>query len=215
MDDTIKEIARFSEKDAKAYPIYDAMIERACEIMDKYILRNPPSFAEFAAEFNRPGDEHVLKFMILGAVADSAEYYFETDIMQGAASRPGADRHLPRSARRRHRLRQALPCHGDGHRQARSVGLSAGGDGELSPRRLKRVAQELGVDIRTGKEVDHICVQGGRATGAVTNGRRGVPLPDRALQRRPEADLSEAGRKAIPAGRVCAATSRTSRSPRR
>ncbi len=33
---------------------------------------------------------------------------------------------------------------------------------------LKRVAQGLGVDIRTGKEVDHICVQGGRATGAVT-----------------------------------------------
>ena len=61
MDDTIKEIARFSEKDAKAYPIYDAMIERACEIMDKYILRNPPSFAEFAAEFNQPGDEHVLR----------------------------------------------------------------------------------------------------------------------------------------------------------
>ena len=33
---------------------------------------------------------------------------------------------------------------------------------------LKRVAQGLGVDIRTGKEVDHICVEGGRATGAVT-----------------------------------------------
>ncbi len=33
---------------------------------------------------------------------------------------------------------------------------------------LKRVAQGLGVDIRPGKEVDHICVEGGRATGAVT-----------------------------------------------
>ena len=88
MDDSIKEIARFSEKDARAYPIYDAMIERACEIMDKFILRNPPSFAEFAAEFNQPGDDHVLKFMILGAVADFAEYYFESDIMQGGALPP-------------------------------------------------------------------------------------------------------------------------------
>ena len=85
MDDTVEEIARFSPHDARAYPIYDAMIERACEIMDKYILRNPPTFAEFAAEFNQPGDEHVLKFMVLGSAADSAEYYFESDIMQAAA----------------------------------------------------------------------------------------------------------------------------------
>src|SRR5688572_9217444 len=59
MEETIKEIARFAPRDAKAYPIYDAMIERACEIMDKSILRNPPSFAEFAAEFNQPGDDRV------------------------------------------------------------------------------------------------------------------------------------------------------------
>ena len=167
MDDTIKEIARFSEKDAKAYPVYDAMIERACEIMDKYILRNPPSFAEFAAEFNQPGDEHVLKFMILGAVADSAEYYFESDIMQGAASALGLIGTFrgPRDA-------------GTGYvKLYHAMGMATGKRGQWAYLRgamgsftqaLKRVAQGLGVDIRTGKEVDHICVQGGRATGAVT-----------------------------------------------
>jgi phytoene dehydrogenase-like protein len=167
MDDTVKEIARFSEKDARAYPVYDAMIDRACEIMDKYILRNPPSFAEFAAEFNQPGDDHVLKFMILGAVADSAEYYFESDIMQGAASALGLIGTFrgPRDA-------------GTGYvKLYHAMGMATGKRGQWAYLRgamgsftqaLKRVAQGLGVDIRPGKEVDHICVQGGRATGAVT-----------------------------------------------
>src|SRR5688572_19491486 len=42
--DLLAEIARFSPHDAAAYPHYDALIERACAIMDRFILRNPPSF---------------------------------------------------------------------------------------------------------------------------------------------------------------------------
>lgn len=167
MDDTVREIARFSPKDARAYPIYDAMIERACEIMDKFILRNPPSFAEFAAEFNRPGDDHVFKFMVLGAAADSAEYYFESDIMQAAACALGLIGTFrgPRDA-------------GTGYvKLYHAMGMSTGKRGQWAYLRgamgsftqaLKRVAQGLGVEIRPGKEVDHICVEGGRATGAVT-----------------------------------------------
>jgi phytoene dehydrogenase-like protein len=68
-DRYIDEIGRFSKKDAAAYPAYEAMMERACEVMDQFILRNPPSFAEFAAAFDRPGDEHVFQKVILGSVA--------------------------------------------------------------------------------------------------------------------------------------------------
>ena len=80
----LSEIRRFSEADACAYPHYDALVERACQIMDRFILRQPPSFAEFAAAFDQPGDERVFKLMILGSVADIAEYFFESDIMQGS-----------------------------------------------------------------------------------------------------------------------------------
>jgi phytoene dehydrogenase-like protein len=167
MDELVKEIARFSPKDAKAYPVYDAMTERAAEIMDQYILRNPPSFAEFVSQFNQPGDDHVLKFMILGSSADSAEYYFESDIMQAAASTIGLIGTFrgPRDA-------------GTGYVKLYHVmGMATGKRGQWAYLRgamgsftqaLKRVAQSLGVDIRNGKEVDHICVEGGRATGAVT-----------------------------------------------
>jgi phytoene dehydrogenase-like protein len=166
MDETVQEIARFSPRDARAYPIYDAMIERACEIMDQYILRNPPSFAEFVSQFNRPGDEHVLKFMVLGAAADSAEYYFESDIMQAAACALGLIGTFrgPRDA-------------GTGYvKLYHAMGMATGKRGAWAYLRgamgsftqaLKRVALSLGVDIRPGTEVHHICVEGGRATGAV------------------------------------------------
>ncbi len=167
MDRTVEEIARFSPHDARAYPIYDAMIERACEVMDKFILRNPPTFAEFAAEFNRPGDEHAFKFMVLGSAADSAEYYFESDIMQAAACALGLIGTFrgPKSA-------------GTGYvKLYHAMGMATGKRGAWAYLRgamgsftqaLKRVALKNGVDIRAGKEVDHICVEGGRATGAVT-----------------------------------------------
>src|SRR5688572_18316963 len=46
-DRFLAEIAKFSTKDAENYPRYDAFVEKASEVMDKFILRNPPSFAEF------------------------------------------------------------------------------------------------------------------------------------------------------------------------
>jgi phytoene dehydrogenase-like protein len=166
-DRLLAEIARFSPKDAAAYPHYDALIERACEIMDRFILRRPPSFAEFAAAFDRPGDERILKFMVLGSVADLAEYFFESDIMQGSACALGLIGTFrgPRDA-------------GTGYvKLYHSMGMSTGKRGAWAYVRgamgsvtqaLAKVARTLGVEIRTGAEVGRVCVQDGRATGVAT-----------------------------------------------
>src|SRR4051812_48530230 len=47
----VEEIGRFSTKDVKAFEHFNDFIERGCQVMDKFILRQPPTFAEFAAEF--------------------------------------------------------------------------------------------------------------------------------------------------------------------
>ncbi len=167
MESTIEEIARFSPHDAKTYPIYDALLERACEIMDDFILRKPPTFAEFAAAFNRPGDEKAFKFFVLGSAADSAEYYFDSDIMQAASCALGLIGTFrgPRDA-------------GTGYvKLYHAMGMATGKRGQWAYLRgamgsftqtLKKLALELGVDIRTHAEVTKICTAGGRATGAVT-----------------------------------------------
>ena len=79
MRQLLAEIAKFSKKDAANYAYYDDFVERACEVMDKFILRNPPTFAEFAAEFNSPDDARIFQNMILGSAAEVAEYFFESE----------------------------------------------------------------------------------------------------------------------------------------
>jgi phytoene dehydrogenase-like protein len=166
--DLLAEIARFSPRDAAAYPHYDALIERACAIMDRFILRNPPSFAEFAAAFDQPGDERVFKYLILGSAADLAEYFFESEIMQGAACALGLIGTFrgPRDP-------------GTGYvKLYHSMGMSTGRRGAWAYVRgamgsvtqaLARVARGLGVEIRTDTSVAQVCIENGRATGVVTN----------------------------------------------
>src|SRR5579884_2056827 len=84
-DRFLEEIAKFSKKDAANYPRYDAFVEQAAQVMDKFILRNPPSWAEFAAEFRTPDEARVFQKMILGSAADIAEYFFESEQMQAVA----------------------------------------------------------------------------------------------------------------------------------
>ena len=179
------------------------MIERACEIMDQYILRNPPSFAEFVAQFNQPGDDHVLKFMVLGAAADSAEYFFESDIMQAAACALGLIGTFrgPRDA-------------GTGYvKLYHAMGMATGKRGAWAYLRgamgsftqaLKKVALGLGVEIRPGTEVHHICVEGGQGHRRGDDRWRGVSLAVGPFERRSGADVYEAGRQEASAGRVCA-----------
>ena len=79
------EIARFSKKDADNYPRYEAFVEKASVVMDKFILRQPPTFAEFAAEFKTQDEARIFQKMILGSAADVAEYFFESEQIQANA----------------------------------------------------------------------------------------------------------------------------------
>jgi phytoene dehydrogenase-like protein len=163
----LAEIAKFSARDAAHYPRYDAFVERASEIMDRFILRNPPSFAEFAAEFSEPGDARIFQKMILGSAADVAEYFFESEQMQAVACAFGLIGAFrgPRDA-------------GTAYvKLYHSMGMATGKRGQWAyvkgamgavTQSLKRVALALGVEIRTSAEVEQISVAGGQATGAVT-----------------------------------------------
>lgn len=163
----LDEIAKFSKKDAANYDHYDQAVERASQIMDKYILRRPPSWAEFAAEFNQPGDAQIFKLFILGSSADIAEYYFEDESIQATVAVSGLIGTFrgPRDP-------------GTGYvKLYHSMGMSTGHRGRWAYVRgaMGRVsaafasaARVQGVEIRTNAEVDHIAIRDGRATGVVT-----------------------------------------------
>jgi phytoene dehydrogenase-like protein len=158
------EIARFSKADARNYVAFGDFVERACQVMDQFILRNPPSFAEFAAAFNAKGDAHVFQKLILGSSADLAEYFFESEYIQAGIAAGGLIGTFrgPRDA-------------GTGYvKLYHSMGMATGFRGRWAYVRgamgsvtqaLARVARIEGVDLRTDAEVEQVIVKDGRATG--------------------------------------------------
>jgi len=166
-DRFMAEIARFSPKDAAAYPHYDAFVERAAAVMDRFTLRPPPSFAEFAAEFRSPDEARVFQKMILGSAADVAEYFFESEQMQAVACAFGLIGTFrgPRDAGTGYvKLYHAM---GNVTGKRGQWAYVRGAMGSVT-RALAGVARGLGVDIRTGTEVARVCVRDGRATGVET-----------------------------------------------
>ena len=166
----LEQIRRISPKDADAYEHYDAFIERASRVMDKYILRRPPTWAQVAAEFQSPEDQAVFQKCFLGSAADIAEHFFESPQMQAVTAATGiiCTFRGPRDP-------------GTGYvKLYHSMGMSTGYRGRwasvrgamgLITQALSKVATKRGATIRTNAEVERIKVVGGRVTGvALTSG---------------------------------------------
>jgi phytoene dehydrogenase-like protein len=165
-----QDVARYSRKDADALDHFGDFVARGCEIMDKYILRQPPSWAEFAAEFTQPGDAHVFQKLFLGSVADLAEYFFEHPYMQGSIAGGGLIGTFrgPRDAGTAYCKLYLSMGMATGKRGAWSY--VRGAMGSVS-RAFADAARLKGVEIRTNAEVERVLVRDGRATGvALTSG---------------------------------------------
>jgi phytoene dehydrogenase-like protein len=160
----LNDVRRISPKDAAAWDHYDAELERACAVMDKYILRRPPSWAEVAAEFRSPGDAAIFQKFYLGSAADIAEYYFESYQMQALIASLGLIGTFrgPREA-------------GTGYvKLFHSMGMATGHRGRWTyvrgamgaiTRTLEKIARKRGVDIRVSADVERILVRDGRVAG--------------------------------------------------
>jgi phytoene dehydrogenase-like protein len=163
----LEQIRRFSERDAKNYEYYDDFVERACQAMDQFILRQPPSFSEFASTFHSKDEARVFQKLILGSSADLAEYFFESPYIQAGIAASGVIGTFrgPRDA-------------GTGYvKLYHSMGMATGSRGNWAyvrgamgavTRAMANVARIEGVEIRAGVEVQHILIDDGTAKGVVT-----------------------------------------------
>ena len=164
------ELAAFSKQDAERWAAYDAFVERASTVMDRFILRPPPSWAEVAAAFEQQGsaaDALAFQKAILGSSADIAEHFFESDPIQALVADLGITGTFrgPRDA-------------GTGyvhlyHAMGLATGVRGvwtfvrGGMGSVS-NAIASAARAAGVEIRTACPVERILVRDGRAYGVVT-----------------------------------------------
>jgi phytoene dehydrogenase-like protein len=172
----LDDIRRLSPKDAEAYDVYDADVERACEVMDKFILRRPPSWAEVAAEFKTDRDKRIFQLFYLGSAADIAEYYFESEQLQAVVAASGLIGTFrgPRDT-------------GTGYvKLYHSMGMATGHRGRWAYVRgamggvtqaLARAARKHGATIRTNAEVERIVIKDGRVTGVALTSGEEIPAP--------------------------------------
>ncbi|HEV2262709.1 MAG TPA: NAD(P)/FAD-dependent oxidoreductase, partial [Candidatus Rubrimentiphilum sp.] len=172
----LREIAKFSQRDADAYPKYEQMLERVASVIEPTLRQTPPNvvqpgLGDFAAMLKlgrgvkklRSNLDEALE-VLTGAARPILDRWFEseelkatlaTDAIIGAFAAPS----MPGTA-------YVLFHHVMGETNGRK-GVWAyvrGGMGGLT-QALAKAAADLGVEIRTGAEVESIDVQRGSVTG--------------------------------------------------
>jgi phytoene dehydrogenase-like protein len=179
---TLREIAKFSTKDAAAYPKYEAMLERVAKVIEPTLMMTAPNITKpglggmlklfgLGRSFQKMGDElgEAIE-MLSGPARPILDRWFEseqlkgtlaTDAIIGAFAAPS----MPGTA-------YVLFHHVMGETNGKR-GVWAyvrGGMGGLT-QALAKAGKDLGVDIRTDAEVARILVDNGTVRGvALKNG---------------------------------------------
>ena len=174
---TQESIARYSRKDAAAYPGFEELLERTASFLRPLLLRPPPALGS-----KRPGDllgllreagraaglarRDVLELfrVMTMSVGDLLDDWFETDELKGAIGSTGvvgvwAGPRTPGTAY--NLLHHAL---GELNGVKGAWGHVRGGMGAIS-QALARSAEAHGAEIRVDAAVRSIDVSGGRTTG--------------------------------------------------
>ena len=166
-DRAAKEIAKFSEKDARTYPKYVEYWDRVLELIEPVMLAPPAPLAEMFQMFSTPETETVVRDLFLRSAQDLLDEWFESDelkavLVPNAVIGTMCGPSTPGTA-------YVLAHHNvgnlDGHKQV--WGFSVGGMGGIT-QALARAAVANGVQIRTGVGVKNLVVRDGTVTGVET-----------------------------------------------
>ena len=160
LDRSQAELARFSRKDAEAYPEWLAFWERAAGIIYPYFLTPPPTISEIAARVRGTEDEALLDRLLTTSMTDLVTGFFESDHAQGAfiQAQDVGDPAAPGSAW----VYTYIKCGVFGRPE--NVGIVKGGMGGIA-NALARAARARGAVLQTGAEVERILLSNGSACG--------------------------------------------------
>ena len=120
----------------------------------------PPTIAQIAAEVRGTPDELVFEQILTGNMKDLVEHFFENELVRTSFTHAhdAGDIRAPGSI-------MAVAYHGCYQfSDPRYVGIPRGGMGAIT-QAMARAAQSVGVEIRTGAEIDRITVRKRKATG--------------------------------------------------
>jgi phytoene dehydrogenase-like protein len=180
-EQTRREIAKFSARDAERYPQYEAMLERVAALVEPTLTMAPPdlqrprladvrTLLSLGRSFRRLGEGTGEAVEVLtGAARPILDRWFESEELKGTLATDAiigamASPSMPGTA-------YVLFHHVMGEAGgARGVwGYMRGGMGGIT-QALAAAARDLGTDIRCGAEVTRILLRDGRADGVALAG---------------------------------------------
>ena len=187
-----REIAKFSESDAEAFPRYEALLERIAERLEPVLSRPAPNLLPLPGSWRRRGLFSKIRdvgsaWSLHQALGDLGEDLPEAIELLTGAARPILDRWFESDVLKSTLATDAIigtfqpiSAPGTGYvllhhvmgsaGGARGVwGYVEGGMGGLS-NALAAAAVERGVEIRTGCTVEQIETDGNRGTGVIVDG---------------------------------------------
>jgi phytoene dehydrogenase-like protein len=157
-----REIRKLSERDADAFLDWVAFWDRACGIVYRYMLTDPPTFTQVAQEVRGTADEEVWETMLTVSMRDLVERSFEDPRVRAyfINAQDAGDPSAPGSILSVAYIRSGILG------KPENRGIPKGGMGKVSEA-MAAVARSRGAEIRTGVAVRKILVEDGRATGVV------------------------------------------------
>jgi phytoene dehydrogenase-like protein len=162
-----QEIAKFSAKDARAYPEYVRFWDRALDLIEPAMMAPPRPLSEFIATLPAGEAEPLLRDLFLRSARDFLDDWFESEELKGALAAGAvigtfAGPYTPGTA-------YILGHHNIGRlgEHRRVWGHMRGGMGRITEA-LARSAIHFGATVRTGAGVRSILLERGRAVGVVT-----------------------------------------------
>ncbi len=184
VEKSVKEIAKFSQKDAQQYPEFVAKVGRMAKVLQQMMLVRSPdllnrplsdmaAWGKIALKVKGLGKRDMMEFVrvLPMPASEFLDEYFESDVLKGAlgASSVTGTMQGPRSGGTALiMLYQAA----DGSGRVRASRFVRGGIGQLSSS-LATAAKAKGAEIRTGAAVERILLDDGKATGvALANGEQ-------------------------------------------
>jgi phytoene dehydrogenase-like protein len=167
-----EELARFSKKDADAYPKYVAFWAEVMELIEAMVLEPPPPLPDLLAMFRGPEAEDLARRVLLQSAADLLDEFFESEevkAMLATATTIGLPAG-PRTPGTALMLGHMLLHEINGVKQ--TFGYARGGMGGIS-QALAKAAAHYGTTIRTSSAVRRILTKDGVVAGVeLTDGAR-------------------------------------------
>src|SRR5881397_2585363 len=167
-----RELARFSKRDADAYPKYVAFWTEVMELIEAMVLEPPPPLSDLMGLFRGAEAEDLARRILLSSAADLLDEFFESaevKAMLATATTIGLPAG-PRTPGTALMLGYMLLHEINGVKQ--TFGYARGGMGGIS-QALAKAAQHHGATIQTSAAVHRILTKDGRAIGVeLADGKR-------------------------------------------